>query len=250
MGEQLAELGDLDASGFEIKQIRAVEQTNYNLNFTVKPGKQLSMSFNYNSNKYSEEDIRRTINHIKQVIEVTLENPEILIEDIEIVSEEEKQLLKSFNTVGSERPLDKTIRELFEERVKKQPNAIAVTYGEESISYSELDRQANILAYQLRKYGAMKETVVGLMADRSLEMVIGILGVLKAGAAYVPLDPGYPNQRLNYILEDSSTNLLLTQCNWVQKIDSLSFTGKVLLVEDLLLCQDQIKVLTLENQET
>ncbi|WP_339801540.1 amino acid adenylation domain-containing protein [Paenibacillus sp. FSL R5-0744] len=214
-GDGLKEVNPNKASGFEIEQIHAFEQTNYDFNITVKPGKSLGLNFSFNANVYLEEDIHRTIKHILQVIEIITEDPEILVEELDIIPEDEKQLLRLFNATETKYPRDKTIQQLFEEQVEKTPDEIAVICGEEQISYRELNRQANRLAHQLRKNGVTRNMVVGLLVERSIQMIVGLIGVLKAGAAYIPLDPNYPIERIMYMLEDSGTQLLLTQ-SWLK----------------------------------
>ena len=103
-----------------------------------------------------------------------------------------------------------SIHQLFEERVEKTPDAVAVIFEEQQLTYRELNTRANQLAHYLRELGVGPETLVGICMDRSLEMIIGLLGILKAGGAYVPLDPAYPKERLGFMLHDSRVAVLLT----------------------------------------
>ena len=120
-------------------------------------------------------------------------------------------MLYEWNDTGAEYPRDKCVHELFEEQVRRSPQATAVVFEKEELSYGELNERANQLAWRLRELGVGPEARVGLLAERSLEMVVGLLGVLKAGAAYVPLDPDYPSERLSYMLESARVKVLLTQ---------------------------------------
>jgi non-ribosomal peptide synthetase component F len=120
-------------------------------------------------------------------------------------------VLYEWNDTGAEYPRDKCVHELFEEQVRRSPQATAVVFEKEELSYGELNERANQLAWRLRELGVGPEARVGLLAERSLEMVVGLLGVLKAGAAYVPLDPDYPSERLSYMLESARVKVLLTQ---------------------------------------
>ncbi|HEV2963457.1 MAG TPA: amino acid adenylation domain-containing protein, partial [Candidatus Angelobacter sp.] len=120
-------------------------------------------------------------------------------------------------------PQEKFVHELFEEQVERTPEAVAVVYEEVSLNYAELNRRANQLAHYLRGMGVKPDNLVAICAERSLEMIVGLLGVLKAGAAYVPLDPAYPTQRLHYMLEDSGATVLLTQA----KLRRLMSSSKV-----------------------
>ncbi|CCH96823.1 Dimodular nonribosomal peptide synthase (fragment) [Microcystis aeruginosa PCC 9717] len=107
---------------------------------------------------------------------------------------------------------------MFEEQVERTPNAVAVTYENESLTYRELNNRANQLAHYLRKLGVKADTLVGISLERSLEMMVGLLGILKAGGAYVPLDPDYPQERLSFMLEDSQVKVLVTQAKLVKSI--------------------------------
>ncbi|WP_080603615.1 amino acid adenylation domain-containing protein, partial [Microcystis aeruginosa] len=115
-------------------------------------------------------------------------------------------------------PANKCIHQLFEEQVERTPNAVAVTYENESLTYRELNNRANQLAHYLRKLGVKADTLVGISLERSLEMMVGLLGILKAGGAYVPLDPDYPQERLSFMLEDSQVKVLVTQAKLVKSI--------------------------------
>ncbi|NEP28402.1 non-ribosomal peptide synthetase, partial [Moorena sp. SIO3I6] len=108
----------------------------------------------------------------------------------------------------------------FEEQVEKTPDAIAVVFEEQRLTYSELNRKANQLAHYLQKLGVVAETLVGICLERSVEMIVGLLAILKAGGAYVPLDPNYPTSRLNYMVEDAQLSIILTQEKWQHHLPS------------------------------
>ncbi len=118
---------------------------------------------------------------------------------------------------------------MFEEQAERTPDQTAVVYEDSRLTYRELNEKANQLARTLQSEGVQPDQPVGIMAERSLDMIVGIFGILKAGGAYVPIDPGYPEERVRYILEDSDTKLLLVQSH-LRK--SVPFTGKVLDLED------------------
>ncbi|HEY6925695.1 MAG TPA: amino acid adenylation domain-containing protein [Steroidobacteraceae bacterium] len=126
-------------------------------------------------------------------------------------AEERRQLLESVNATAGIYPRDARIHELFEEQVRRTPNASAVVAGGRSLTYAELDARANGVASRLKELGVGPEELVAVCVDRNLEMMVGLLAVLKAGGAYVPLDPGYPRERLAYVLKDSAPRVLLTQ---------------------------------------
>jgi non-ribosomal peptide synthetase component F len=123
---------------------------------------------------------------------------------------ERQQILHQWNKTHAEYP-EVCIHELFEAQVKRTPEATAVVFGGENVSYADLNRRANRLAHYLRKHGVRPEERVGICAERGVEMVVGLLAVLKAGGAYVPLDPAYPEERLQYMLENSSPVAVSTQ---------------------------------------
>jgi len=133
------------------------------------------------------------------------------IDRLPMVSEgEREQVLYEWNATEREYPRDKCVHELFEEQVRRSPEATAVAWEDEELSYGELNKRANQLAWRLRELGVGPETIVGLMVERSIEMVVALLGVLKAGAAYVPLDHGSARERLQYMVEDSGARLVLS----------------------------------------
>ncbi|MBW4678187.1 MAG: amino acid adenylation domain-containing protein [Desmonostoc geniculatum HA4340-LM1] len=126
------------------------------------------------------------------------------------------QLLVEWNNTQADYPKEQLIHQLFENQVEHTPDAIAVVFKEQQLTYRELNAQANQLAHYLQKLGVKPEVLVGVYMERSLEMVVGLLGILKAGGAYVPLDPGYPQERLAFMLEDSQAKVLLTQTHLVE----------------------------------
>ncbi|MBW3496266.1 non-ribosomal peptide synthetase [Bacillus sp. FDAARGOS_1420] len=172
----------------------------------------LHVHIDYREELFSKEEIKRFFKVMLAIIENTFENPKQKVAEIEIISEEDKRKsLVEFNNPKLDFPPQVTIHELFEQQAMIYPNAIAVTYEKERVTYRELNERANQLAHYLQKKGVGPDTLVGLCVERSLEMIVGILGILKAGGAYVPLDPTYPEQRLQYILEDASIQLFVTQ---------------------------------------
>src|SRR5262249_24478189 len=135
---------------------------------------------------------------------------------------ERRQLLTAWNQTRVEYGAGKCAHELFEEIVARAPEAIAVFYGEQELSYAELNRRANQLANHLRKLGVGPGRQAALCVERSLEMVIGILAVLKAGGAYVPLEPSYPAARLNHILESSQASVVISQYELIHKLGEMA----------------------------
>lgn len=171
----------------------------------------LTMCYDYLIDKYSSSDIISTHNRILNVVEQLLNNINIFMKDIDIVTVEEKnKLLYDFNNTKTDYPKDKGIVDLFEEQVEKTPDNIAVVFENQSLTYRELNEKANSLAHHLLEHSTTSDKIVGILLNRSLEMIISILAVLKSGKAYIPIDPDYPVDRILYMLEDSNCNLVLS----------------------------------------
>jgi amino acid adenylation domain-containing protein len=140
-----------------------------------------------------------------------IDNPDRSIDSVLMITEEDKKKILSFNDTATLYPKDKTIAQLFEEQVCLYPDKIAVAFKEEYYTYKQLNEKANQLAKTLRKLGVKDNSPVGLMVERSSDMIVGILGILKAGGGYVPIDPEYPEQRINFMIKDSGCKVLLMQ---------------------------------------
>ncbi|MGC2062823.1 MAG: amino acid adenylation domain-containing protein [Thermodesulfovibrionales bacterium] len=172
----------------------------------------LCCSFIYNSALFNASTIERMARHFQYLLERIVANPEQHIESLSLLTEaERRQLLEEWNDSGMDYPGKKCIHELFEEQVKRSPDAVAVIFEDQRLTYRELNTKANQLAKYLRKHGVGPEVLVGVCVERSLEMIVSILGILKAGGAYVPLDPAYPKERLAFMLDDAKVPVLLTQ---------------------------------------
>lgn len=181
----------------------------------------MEINYDYLANKYSEEDISDLHKRIIHIISQIIKNPSINLNNIDIVTLEEKnKILYEFNNTHAEYPKDKTIIELFEEQVKKMPDNIAVVFEDQKLTYKELNEKVNSLAHYLRfEKNIARNEFVGIMVNRSLEMIVSILAVLKSGAAYIPIDPTYPKDRIDYMLENSNAKILLTQKKLNGKVD-------------------------------
>ncbi|HEV8722247.1 MAG TPA: amino acid adenylation domain-containing protein [Candidatus Binatia bacterium] len=176
-------------------------------------------SLQYSTDLFDDATIARMIEHFQTLLEGVVTNAGQRISDLPILSEIEKhQLLVEWNYTQRDYSQDKCIHQLFEEQVEKTPDAVAVVYEDEQLTYRELNQQANRLAHYLRRLDVRPEALIGICMERSLEMVVGLLGILKAGGAYVPLDPSYPKERLAFMLEDAQAAMLLTQQRLVEKL--------------------------------
>ncbi|PCN44848.1 non-ribosomal peptide synthetase [Brevibacillus laterosporus] len=173
---------------------------------------QIMIGVEYCTKLYRQETIERLTTNFLQIIKAIVDNPEVKLATIEILTNAEKnQLLQEFNNTERNYQQDTTIHQLFEEQVRKTPDQVALIWNKKELTYQELNERANQLARTLRNKGIVPNQLVAIMVDRSVEMIVGIMGILKAGAAYVPIDPAYPTERIEYVLEDSGAVLLLTQ---------------------------------------
>ena len=180
---------------------------------------EIYLSLQYCTKLFKKATIERFIIYFKKILIDVIENKERKIADFEIVTEEEKkQILYDFNNTEAEYPKDKTIQQLFEEQVKKSPDRIAVVAPVQSVNftYRQLNEQSHLLAGLLIEKGVQTDTIVGIMMERSVEMIVGILGILKSGGAYLPIDPMYPQERIDHMMKDSNTEVLLINKSEIQ----------------------------------
>jgi amino acid adenylation domain-containing protein len=173
----------------------------------------------YSTDLFNDERIERMIGHLRILLNGVVTNPEQRLSDLPLLTEVERsQLLLEWNDTSADYPRDKCVHELFEAQVEKTPEAVAVAFEGQQLTYRELNTRANQLARHLQKLGVGPDFLVGICVERSLKMVVGLLGILKAGGAYVPLDPSYPSDRLAFMLEDSAVPVLLTQEQLAEKM--------------------------------
>ncbi len=171
---------------------------------------QLVIGFEYYTDLFEAESIRRMLTHYRNLLGSILAQPSSSLSEIELLAADERQqLLVEWNATKRDYPLDRSVSALFEDRVSSAEDAPAVIDGEQTLSYGELNRQANRLAHYLQGQGVGSGVIVGICVEPSLEMVVGLLAILKAGGAYLPLDPGYPLERLSFMLQDSGAEILL-----------------------------------------
>ncbi|MCP4108251.1 MAG: amino acid adenylation domain-containing protein, partial [Desulfobacteraceae bacterium] len=169
----------------------------------------------YNTDIYSKDRMERMGGHLETLISSVIKNPGSRIKDLEILPAEEKnQLLNLFNDTKADYPLDGTIVDLFEEQVEKNLDSKAVVFGDLELTYRELNEKANIVAHCLiDNHGVERDDLVAVLMERSEKMIIAILGILKTGAAYVPVDPDYPGVRIEEMLRDSDSNIVVSDTN-------------------------------------
>ncbi|MGC4088927.1 MAG: amino acid adenylation domain-containing protein [Polyangiaceae bacterium] len=163
----------------------------------------------YNTDLFTARTAQRLVASYVAVLERLVADPETRVVDIELLSDAERRQLGAWGTNERREPQRPLVAQQFEEQVRKQPHAVALLFAAEQLTYAELNERANRLAHHLVALGVRPESRVGVSLQRSVSMVVALLAILKAGAAYVPLDPNYPAERLSYMLEDSGIELLL-----------------------------------------
>ncbi|MFN6530371.1 non-ribosomal peptide synthetase [Nostoc sp. ChiSLP03a] len=193
----------------QITKRRVIEQTNYPLTVIAVPGQELSLRILYDGSRFDEETINRMMGHLVTLLEGMVANIEQTVSEIPMLTAAEQQKLLVWNDTQTDYP-HKCIARLFEEQVERTPDAVAVSFQSQQLTYQQLNCQANKLAHHLQKLGVGPEVRVGICVERSLSIAVGLLAILKAGGAYVPLDPRSPQECLNYMLSDSQASVLLT----------------------------------------
>lgn len=188
------------------------------------------LEFDYRADEYSEEQVDRIYGNLCNLIHQILDNSDEKVGNLSVLSEDERnwQIYK-FNDTKTEYPRNNTIYELFEKQVECTPGNLAIRFKDNTLTYSELNERSNQLARHLIAKGIHKESIVGLLTTHSIETVTGILGVLKAGGAYLPIDAGYPADRINYMLEDSKVDILLVNG---RLYEGICFQGQVIDLND------------------
>jgi amino acid adenylation domain-containing protein len=178
----------------------------------------LSCRVEYDTDLFSEDTIRRLLDHFQVLLIGIAQNPEQRVGELPLLTPSELVRLTPVESINSQPTL--CLHEAFEQQVKRTPERVAVKFENEQLDYRDLNARANQLARHLRSLGVGPEVVVGLCLERSLDLIVGILGILKAGGAYLPLDPAYPPERLSFMLEDAGTRVLLTSEDLVEKISA------------------------------
>ncbi|HEY0406879.1 MAG TPA: amino acid adenylation domain-containing protein, partial [Pyrinomonadaceae bacterium] len=190
----------------------------------------LSGRVEYSTDLFDAATIARLLDAFEQLLKGATINPNARISELPLLSAAERAvLLNEWNATRAEYSTDVCLHELFERQAERAPSAVAVVFEQEQLTYAELNTRANQLARYLRRLGVGPESFVGVLMERSVEMVVALLGVLKAGAAYVPLDPSYPQERLRFMLDDAGASVLLTQ----ERAASLlsEYQGRIVLVD-------------------
>jgi len=195
-----------------ISNINSFIHPHYSLNLSVQVDAELSLEIVYDYFHFDADAIARMLGHLQTLLLGMVANPQQRLRELPLLTENEQyKLLTEWNNTQADYPQDKCIHQLFASQVEKTPDAVAVVFENQQLTYRELNTKANQLAHYLQKLGVKPEVLVGICVERSIEMIIALLAILKAGGAYVPLDPAYPQERLGYILADTQISVLLTQ---------------------------------------
>ncbi|GAA0372815.1 non-ribosomal peptide synthase/polyketide synthase [Bacillus horti] len=200
---------ELEELQFQINDFEAFEQTSYDFDVTIGPSKELFVKFSYNSFIHEASMIKQIASHFQHILAQVAVDPLIQIADIDILTPSERKTIDSFNYKKAELP-QLTVHQLIEEQAINNPNQTAVYYRDKKISYQEINRKANQIARHLKKIGSQHEELVGVLMDRSPQMLEAILAIWKAGGAYIPIDPEYPTSRILTILEESNARFVIS----------------------------------------
>ncbi|MFS8215878.1 non-ribosomal peptide synthetase, partial [Paenibacillus sp. S29] len=215
--QRMEHMGSRDTNGFTIANASMSEQTNYDFNITVVPGDEIHVHLEYNARVLERTAVEQIREHLLHMIEEAINRPDALVDELELVTISEKaKIIDGFGSVGvsawsDEKQSEGLFHAYVEEQAQLAPDHVAVVYAERQLTYRELNERGNQLARRLRNEGIGRESIVGILSERSVDMLVGVLAVWKAGGAYVPLDADYPSERIRFMLEDSGATVLLTQ---------------------------------------
>ena len=190
----------------------------------------LLTTFQYDATVFASNDVKRMADQFHKLLESIVEHIETPISDLDLLpADQRQQVVVKFNQTQADYPTDHPIQRVIERQVEQTPNMVAVVFEDKRLTYAELNAQANQLAHRLRTFGVGPDTCVGIHVERSLEMMVGLLGILKAGGLYVPLDPGYPPERLTLILTETNAPVLLTQESLLGGVDA--YQGQIICLD-------------------
>ncbi len=219
--------------------------------FLTDMGEEIWAEMEYSTDLFDSARIERMFEHYQTLLEAVAADPDQRLSELPLLPDaERRQLLVQWNDTMVAYPVNGYIHEPFEAQAGQSPDRVALVFERQTLSYGELNRRANQLAHHLRRLGVGPNAPVGLCVKRSLDMAVGLLGILKAGAAYVPMDPGYPKERLQYILEDSKASVVLTQESLVDGLPS--FAGQVICLDKdwaKIACESETNLVSQVNPE-
>ncbi len=198
--------------GFTVDSVESIEQAHYDFGILVHAGEQITVTLHHNQWVYEEEEMQRIEGHFRKVVDEILHYPSKPITQLQIITDTEKnQIINQFSGIGANQPNNLTIVYLWEEQVRKTPDCIAIQSESQSLTYAQVNQSANQIAHHLiHQYGLKKEEFAAVFFPQNEWLIISLLAIMKAGGAYLPLDAGYPEERINFILQDSGCRLILS----------------------------------------
>jgi amino acid adenylation domain-containing protein len=229
---QNAPVSALELPGLRLSVLDlAAASSKFDLSLTlVEKGDGMTARLDFRRDLFDAATTKRLLGHFLALLGGVAASPDRRIADLPVWSESERHhVLQEWNATGEALPLDVCLHELFESQAARSPSAVAVVLEGETLTYGELDALVSRMARGLRRRGVRAEVVVGLLAERSFEMVVGLLAILRAGGAYLPLDPSYPAERLSFMVADSRAPLVLAQEHFCERLESLKWGGVELL---------------------
>ncbi len=199
-------------SKIKVLHISAYEKTNYSLAILVAPGKRLKLTVAYDENIYKDELAEGILNALEGTLISMIDSVAKTVSDISLLTPEKaKDILYAWNDTKQDLPAERSVKQLFESLTSGFTTEIAVEFGNQTVTYKELNERSNRLANFLVSLGVKEDSFVGISIERSPEMIIGLLAIFKAGAAYLPLDKSYPSERIEYMINDSEINYIITK---------------------------------------
>ncbi|WP_329183135.1 MULTISPECIES: amino acid adenylation domain-containing protein [unclassified Streptomyces] len=205
--------------GLTRRLVNCVERTGYPLTLVASAGRALEFRFVYDRSRFDAATIERMAGHLRTLLESVVAAPAARIAELNMLTERERQeILVDWNGVTGPYPDTATIHSLIEDRVATDPDAIAITHGDQQWTFAQVNARANQLAHHLRGTGITPDTLIAVCLDRSPELIATLLGIMKAGAAFVPLDPDYPTDRITYMVNDAQAPLIITSSNHTDRL--------------------------------
>ena len=201
------------------REFSVLSRTNYPLSLLVEPGPDLMLRIVYDATRFDGEAVKRMLGHLEMILSSMVTDSSQTLSQVSLLTAAERQqLISDWNSTDEKYQSHLCVHHLFQQQAAASPEAVAVVFEDQQLTYLQLNERANQLARYLRALGVGPETLVGIFTDRSIEMAVGLLGILKAGGAYVPLDPGFPKERLAFMIDDSQVGVVVTTENLITEL--------------------------------
>ncbi|MBW7967053.1 non-ribosomal peptide synthetase [Bradyrhizobium sp. BR 10261] len=237
---QLNSLLQMRGRSWSTRQFHLFEQSNYPITLAAYDGTELCLKIGFDRGRLDSATAGRMLGHLQTLLEAMAEKPQQRLGDLPLLGAAERHdLLVAWNETLADYPKDGCIHELFEAQVDRTPDAVAVEFGEQRLTYSALNHRSNQLAHHLRELGVGPEVLVAICLERSPELIISLFGVLKAGGAYVPIDPAYPPARIAFMLKDANAPVLLTERKLSRILPDLK-ANAVIFMDDPAVCAGSV----------